>query len=46
VAAHSAAADRWRIATPKIDIAAVPERNGSGYPAPFDAPCAEHVRPK
>jgi len=29
---------------PKIDIAAVPERKGSGYPAPFDAPCAERVR--
>ncbi len=29
---------------PKIDIAAVPERKGSGYPAPFDAPCTERVR--
>jgi uncharacterized cupin superfamily protein len=29
---------------PKIDLAAVPERKGSGYPAPFDAPCAERVR--
>ena len=29
---------------PKIDIAAVPERKGSGYPAPFDAPCADRVR--
>lgn len=29
---------------PKIDIAAVPKRKGSGYPAPFDAPCAERVR--
>jgi uncharacterized cupin superfamily protein len=29
---------------PKIDIAAAPERRGSGYPAPFDAPCAERVR--
>ena len=29
---------------PKIDIAAVPERKGSGYPPPFDAPCAERVR--
>jgi uncharacterized cupin superfamily protein len=28
---------------PKIDIA-VPERKGSGYPPPFDAPCAERVR--
>ena len=25
---------------PKIDIAAVPARKGSGYPPPFDAPCA------
>ena len=24
---------------PKIDIAAVQARKGSGYPAPFDAPC-------
>jgi len=23
---------------PKIDIAAVPARKGSGYPRPFDAP--------
>ena len=29
---------------PKIDIAAVPERRGTGYPAPFDAPCADRVR--
>ena len=29
---------------PKIDIAAAPERKGSGYPQPFDAPCAERVR--
>ena len=29
---------------PKIDIAAVPERKGVGYPAPFDGPCAERVR--
>jgi uncharacterized cupin superfamily protein len=29
---------------PKIDIAAVPERKGSSYPAPFDAPCAERLR--
>jgi uncharacterized cupin superfamily protein len=29
---------------PKIDIAAVPERKGSGYPAPFEAPCAERTR--
>ena len=29
---------------PKIDIAAVPQRKGSGYPPPFAAPCAERVR--
>jgi uncharacterized cupin superfamily protein len=29
---------------PKIDLAGVPERRGSGYPAPFDGPCAERVR--
>ena len=29
---------------PKIDIAAVPARKGSGYPAPFNAPCAERIR--
>ena len=29
---------------PKIDIASAPERKGSGYPAPFDKPCALRVR--
>ena len=29
---------------PKIDIDAVPARKGSGYPAPFDAPCAARTR--
>lgn len=29
---------------PKIDITAVPERKGSGYPSPFDKPCAERIR--
>ncbi len=29
---------------PKIDIARVPERQGSGYPSPFDAPCVDRVR--
>jgi len=29
---------------PKVDLAAAPERQGSYYPAPFDAPCAERVR--
>jgi uncharacterized cupin superfamily protein len=29
---------------PKIDIASVPPRKGSGYPSPFDAPCATRTR--
>src|SRR4051794_21159029 len=29
---------------PKIDLGAVPLRRGSGYPAPFDAPCATRTR--
>ncbi len=29
---------------PRIDLAAVPRRTGSGYPAPFDVPCAARVR--
>jgi uncharacterized cupin superfamily protein len=29
---------------PKIDIAATPVRKGTGYPPPFDAPCAERTR--
>ena len=29
---------------PRIDISAVPVRKGSGYPAPFDAPCVERTR--
>ena len=29
---------------PKIDIAAVPAIRGVGYPAPFDAPCADRIR--
>ena len=29
---------------PKIDIAAVPARLGSGYPSPFDGPCAARTR--
>ncbi|TPL84513.1 cupin domain-containing protein [Mesorhizobium sp. B2-3-13] len=29
---------------PKIDLASVPVRKGSGYPAPFDAPCADRTR--
>lgn len=29
---------------PKIDLATVPALNGSGYPSPFDAPCAARTR--
>lgn len=29
---------------PKIDLASVPKRKGSGYPPPFDAPCASRIR--
>jgi len=29
---------------PKVDIDGVPQRKGSGYPAPFDAPCADRIR--
>jgi uncharacterized cupin superfamily protein len=29
---------------PKIDIAAVPERRGTGYPKPLDAPCKDRIR--
>jgi len=29
---------------PKINIANVPVRQGSGYPPPFDAPCATRTR--
>ena len=29
---------------PKIDLSAVAERKGSGYPAPFDTPCADRIR--
>lgn len=29
---------------PKIDLAALTARKGSGYPAPYDAPCAERTR--
>jgi uncharacterized cupin superfamily protein len=29
---------------PRLDIAAVPVRKGSGYPPPFDAPCAARTR--
>ncbi|XWN32390.1 MAG: cupin domain-containing protein [Devosia sp.] len=29
---------------PKIDIASVPTRKGTGYPAEFDEPCSERLR--
>ena len=29
---------------PKIDMNSVPVRKGSGYPAPFDGPCAARAR--
>ena len=29
---------------PKINLSAVPIRKGSGYPAPFDQPCADRTR--
>ena len=29
---------------PKIDLTAIPARKGSGYPPPFDAPCAARTR--
>jgi uncharacterized cupin superfamily protein len=29
---------------PKIDIAAVKQIKGTGYPPPFDAPCTERIR--
>ena len=29
---------------PRIDLAAIPKCKGSGYPPPFDAPCADRVR--
>ncbi len=29
---------------PKIDLSDAPERKGSSYPPPFDAPCAKRVR--
>jgi uncharacterized cupin superfamily protein len=34
----------WELCMPKVDLAAVPLRKGSGYPAPFDAPCAGRTR--
>lgn len=29
---------------PKVDLSTVPTRHGSGYPAPFDVPCAGRTR--
>ena len=31
-------------AMPKIDLSAVPERKGSGYPPQFAGPCADRIR--
>jgi uncharacterized cupin superfamily protein len=44
VRADDAAPILGKTAMPKIDIAAAPERKGSSYPPPFDAPCAERLR--
>jgi uncharacterized cupin superfamily protein len=33
-----------RMDMPKIEVDAVPKRKGSGYPPPFDAPCADRIR--
>ena len=32
------------VRVPKIDMPSVPTRKGSGYPAPFDAPCVGRTR--
>ena len=32
------------IVMPKLDIATVPERKGTGYPPPFDAPSVDRIR--
>ncbi|MCW6509883.1 cupin domain-containing protein [Lichenifustis flavocetrariae] len=29
---------------PKVDVATVPVHKGTGYPAPFDQPCADRLR--
>jgi uncharacterized cupin superfamily protein len=29
---------------PKIDTSSVPSRKGTGYPSPFDEPCAARTR--
>jgi uncharacterized cupin superfamily protein len=29
---------------PKLDLSTIPQRQGSGYPKPFDAPCAQRTR--
>ena len=29
---------------PRIELTAAPARSGSGYPPPFDAPCATRTR--
>src|SRR5262249_38502763 len=35
---------RAGLVMPKINVSEVPKIKGSGYPSPFDAPCAERVR--
>ncbi|TWF51957.1 cupin domain-containing protein [Neorhizobium alkalisoli] len=29
---------------PKLDLSKIPKIKGAGYPAPFDAPCADRIR--
>jgi uncharacterized cupin superfamily protein len=41
---HSAIVHCQETAMPKIDLAGVPEVQGAGYPAPFDAVCAARIR--
>jgi uncharacterized cupin superfamily protein len=41
---HSISRSRENLPMPKINIAAVLARKGSGYPPPFDAPCADRTR--
>lgn len=44
VPGHAMLKNSREVPMPKIDLAAVPARKGSGYPAPFDTPCADRVR--
>ena len=41
---HFAFAIAKEIIMPKLDIATVPERRGTGYPPPFDAPSMDRIR--